>query len=387
MKCPTRAVIGLIAVASACGGDGGESTAPATPREVVIVSGNQQTGTRGNDPLLPLRVRVLGSDGKAFPGATVKWAATQGYVTLEPVETVTDANGETETHVTLLASTGVINVSATVAGLTPASFLINSLDPCSVFRRMTTDSTLDGRLHPLDCEFFEGRVVDFYGFSLTAQQAVSAHSQSGAFDTALWLWTAGYTWALGMELDSTDGTRDAGLKAILRPGTWVFGVTSSAPAATGAYALQFSSEPESANDCEHIWVTADITTTQQLVSTDCVNPSDGSHYDAFFIALHQGAHVTITQSSTAFIPELRLVHASGQLVAEASGNSSGVATLDVTSDSSAFYRLVASASDAQATGGYTLQISPLTIDLNTLRIISGRGWMEAASSDPPTKKP
>ena len=387
MKCPTRAVIGLIAVASACGGDGGESTAPVTPREVVIVSGNQQTGTRGNDPLLPLRVRVLGSDGKAFPGATVKWAATQGDVTLEPVETVTDANGETETHVTLLASTGVINVSATVAGLTPASFMVNSLDPCSVFRRMTTDSTLDGRLHPLDCDFFGGRVVDHYGFDVTAQQAFSARSQSGAFDTALWLWNVGYTWALGIEFDSTDATRDAALKAIVAPGTWVVGVTSTAAAATGAYTLRVSPASESADACERIVVTGGITTAQHLVSTDCVNQSDGSHFDAFFIALHQGAHVTITHSSNAFVPVLRLSHLSGQLVAEAIGNTSGVATLDVTSDSSAIYRLVASASDAQATGGYTLQISPLTIDLNTLRIISGRGWMEAASSDPPTKKP
>ena len=381
MKCVTRAVIGLLALAGACGG-GGESTAPVTPSEIVIVSGNGQNGARGNDLPLPLRVRVLGSDGKPFAGATITWAATQGQATIEPAETITDANGETETHVTLIATTGVMSISATVRGLTPASFSVNALDPCLSFRVMTIESTVDGRLHPLDCDFFAGRLADFHGFSVSAQQAISMRSQSDAFDTALWLWYQGYTWAVGIELDSTDATRDATLKAIVGPGIWVAGVSSTAVGATGAYTFRVSTASESADACERIWVTAGITTAQQLVSTDCVNPSDGSPYDAFLIALHQGAHVTITHSSTAFVPVLRLIRASGQLVAEATGNTSGVATLDVTSDSSAFYRLVASASDAQATGGYTLQISPLTIDLNTLRIISGRGWIESAKSMP-----
>jgi hypothetical protein len=252
---------------------------------------------------------------------------------------------------------------------------------------MTTESTVDGRLHPLDCDFFAGRLADFYGFNVSAQQAISAHSQSGVFDTALWFWNVGYTWAVGFELDSTDVTRDATLKAILHPGTWVVGVTSTAVGATGAYTLRVSTVSESADACERIWVTAGITTAQELVSTDCVNPSDGSHYDAFLIALHQGAHVTITHSSTAFGPVLRLIRASGQLVAEANGNTSGVATLDVTSDSSAAYRLVASASDAQATGGYTLTISPLTFDIPESRIISGRGWIESVQSKPAAAKP
>jgi alpha-tubulin suppressor-like RCC1 family protein len=134
MTSPHRisAALVLLALTSTGCGDGGAPTPPPpddTPKALQIVSGNDQRAATGRPLASPLRVRVIGSDDQALPGATVHWSVTQGQATLNPAQSSTDVSGDAETHVTLGGTPGTIGVSAAVGDLAPVAFSIAALNP------------------------------------------------------------------------------------------------------------------------------------------------------------------------------------------------------------------------------------------------------------------
>jgi hypothetical protein len=95
------------------------NNAPAT---VSVVSGNNQTGVPGAPLAQNLVVRVLGSDGTPFAGATVSFAVTTGSAFLAPTTTTTAADGMAATSVTLSGKAGAIQITSSVNGLAPVTF-------------------------------------------------------------------------------------------------------------------------------------------------------------------------------------------------------------------------------------------------------------------------
>src|SRR5688572_30714942 len=121
------AIIGLVAVGCE---DSGSPTPPPPeipPAVLEIVSGNGQTGAADRPLASPLRVRVLGSENQPVVGAVVQWSVTQGQAALDPEQSITDANGEGQTEVSLGTAIGTTAVSATVGDLPPVIFSISVL--------------------------------------------------------------------------------------------------------------------------------------------------------------------------------------------------------------------------------------------------------------------
>jgi len=349
-----RAIVLLGALCS-CGS--ADSTPPVRPQSVVVLSGDNQSAVRGSDLPNALRVQVLGSDSKPFAGATVTWAATHGQATISPTQTITDANGTAETMVSTLASLGSLTITATVGDLTPASFRVTALDPCSYTPIENVNAPIAGTLSAFDCDFFNGRFAKFYGFQISSPQALSVDLKSQAFDTALWFYTSGYPYALADMLDSTDASTNASFKVLVTPAEWVVGVSATKAGTTGVFTLNVSSTAESEDNCERYWITEGLTTNQELSATDCADGTSGSTKDVFLMAIHVGRSVTLTESSTVFTPLLRLVDSSGTVLAQASGTA-GSATIQYSSTSSGVYVIEAASATPGGAGSYALTVSP-----------------------------
>jgi hypothetical protein len=363
--CRSGARAALVVLALAC-----SNTGPGvSPRELEVISGDRQETRRGDDASEPLRVRVIGSNGEPLPGAIVQWAVTQGQATLNPTQGSTSSTGEAETRVTNVATIGMVIVQASAQG--PAAdaasltgtFSIIALDPCLVSSvpPYQLGTPVTGVLRTLDCLYSggNGRFVDFFAFGLTAQQVVSLRVRSNDFAPMVALWTGSDRHLRAAVSDDRPG-EEALTKAILPPGAYIVGATSSNPGATGSYELLVSATSASVQ-CELVLVVRGIATVQQLASTDCARtgaaPSDKFYEDRFWIALYPGERVILTQSSAHFRPRLQIQRASGALLSEVEGDAGGTARINFTADSTHPYRIIASSSLPQQTGEYTLAVS------------------------------
>ncbi len=118
-------VAGLQTVrASAPGYGGSPATFTSTgvadqPAELVLRTGNSQSGQVGDTLAAPLEVRVTDRYGNGVPGVTVAWTVTSGGATLTAPSTTSDAQGITRVRVVMPATAGVVTVMAEVTGVTP----------------------------------------------------------------------------------------------------------------------------------------------------------------------------------------------------------------------------------------------------------------------------
>jgi len=93
--------------------------------QVVVVSGDDQTGSAGGSLAQPLVVRVQFPDGRAIPGVPVKFEVAPEWAVVNPVTVVTDTGGRASTTVTLAGKVGVVGAFATIPAPASASFTIN----------------------------------------------------------------------------------------------------------------------------------------------------------------------------------------------------------------------------------------------------------------------
>jgi hypothetical protein len=123
MRVPHRfsAVLAMLALGShGCGT--GINEPPPSADHLQIVRGDDQTGFAGRDLPVPLRIRVIGSNGRPLAKITVRWSVLEGDAALQLTERVTDATGEAETRLTLGLTAGWIVVMASVENTTPVAF-------------------------------------------------------------------------------------------------------------------------------------------------------------------------------------------------------------------------------------------------------------------------
>ena len=333
-------VLSLSAVA--CGDGPTADTPTITPQALQIVSGDKQTAISGGAVAAPLRVRVIGSDTRPMHNATVKWSVAEGLATLTPVESTTDASGETETQATIKSVTGLVRVNATVKELDPITFSLTAIEACrgTSAGAISLDAPVTGALGPLDCVLHGGQFHDFYRFTLAEQQAVLMSVRSVGFDPDVDLFTFDDQRDRGMRVDTVDATREVKLKAILPPGRYEVAASSTEVGVTGPYTLRLSQTSPSAESCEAVYVVRGITTAQQLDLTDCVDDSGMFYGDAFALWLTAGEGVELTHSSTEFGPLVLLYRQSGTLVDQRGGDGTGTASLSFTADLTGLYFVI-----------------------------------------------
>lgn len=92
--------------------------------QVVIVSGNGQTGRAGEQLAQPLVVRVQYPDGRAIPAVPVTFEIATTRGTVNPVTVVSDTGGRASTQLTLGGTPGLVNVTATIPAPSSAQFTI-----------------------------------------------------------------------------------------------------------------------------------------------------------------------------------------------------------------------------------------------------------------------
>jgi adhesin/invasin len=94
----------------------------AEPDNVMIESGNDQTGTVSLALDDPLRVRVTDSQNNALSGVTVRWAPASGDGSATPSTSQTNSSGVASTTWTLGPSPGLQRLDGSVSGVTPVEF-------------------------------------------------------------------------------------------------------------------------------------------------------------------------------------------------------------------------------------------------------------------------
>jgi len=100
---------------------------PLIPRNLVIVSGNDTTGTPGSQVLLT--VKVTDAAGANVAGVLVNFVLASGDATIRPAASQTGIDGTAAVQVTLGEQLGPVTVRAESAGLTAVVFTVTTVTP------------------------------------------------------------------------------------------------------------------------------------------------------------------------------------------------------------------------------------------------------------------
>ena len=289
----------------------------------------------------------------------MRWSVTSGEATLTPSQSTTNGEGVAETRVTLGETASGAEVQATTSGLPPATFSVSALDPClpSSARPLTIDVLATGMLRTVDCDLGDGRFRDFHAFTLGTQQALTARLRAPTFDPYFSVFARapnGVYYERGGTVDTDDASRSAVSAWILPAGDYEATASSLDLGVTGAYDLLLSPASGAADGCESVFIMRGVTTEQRLATTDCTDTPGPFYRDVFFVILWIGERVTLTQSSAAFAPRLRLLRRGGTLITEADGSVTGTAAITFTSDETSLYIVHATSAVAARSGAYTL---------------------------------
>src|SRR5262249_14238662 len=109
-------------------------TATATagaPTQLLLTSGDAQTGLSGQLLAAPFVVTVKDTYGNPAPAVTVTFAITSGGMTLSATSPMTNVNGQAQS--TLTPDGGPNVVTATVNGLTATFHATGNCPPCALY--------------------------------------------------------------------------------------------------------------------------------------------------------------------------------------------------------------------------------------------------------------
>lgn len=101
------------------------SSVSTAPSNLVIVSGNNQTGVAGQPLASPFVVRIADSSGNPVANQTVTFTVVSGGGTLSAIAPLTNSLGLASATLTLGPSAGTAAVTATAAGITGSPAVFN----------------------------------------------------------------------------------------------------------------------------------------------------------------------------------------------------------------------------------------------------------------------
>jgi plastocyanin len=114
-------VLGVLGAAAGCGG-GGSSGPNTNPSQIVASAGENQVGAAGQQLGAALEVTVKDGSGSPVANVAVTWAAASGAGSVTPASNTTGADGKATATRTLGPGAGAQTTTATVSGVTPATF-------------------------------------------------------------------------------------------------------------------------------------------------------------------------------------------------------------------------------------------------------------------------
>lgn len=365
MQIARSLVFGVLIVGLACS----EGTAPPVPSAMVAAGGSLQSGLPGVELALPLRVTLTGAGGAPFPGARVTFTVTVGSASLGTPVVTSNASGEAATTVTIGVIPGAITVMASVTGVPSVSFSLTALNPCTVLRDISADTTVgDGVLTNFDCQFNGPYFTDFYRVTLPAQAGLTL-GMTATYDTYLEQYSTTNDAFIGVNDDLDSVATNSRINIIAGAGSYRIAASTFLGNVTGTYALTVGPRAQTLAGCRGdsflSWITRGVAFSEQIEATDCVTLGSGGvrfFGDRVFITLTPARNLSMTMASGVFNPRIELWELVNgtppSLVSRASvTGTSGVATLNYTPAAGALFRLEFTTADSVQTGAYTLNVT------------------------------
>lgn len=331
---------------------------------IAVNAGNGQSAAPGAAVTEAPSVKVTDADANPVSGVAVTFAVTSGGGSIAGGSPSTDASGVATVGAWTLGPTaGTNTLTATVEGLTgsPITFTATGIavDACrsTSSSAIALETNVTGALGALDCLLHGGQFHDFYHFTLASQQAVMISLRSQAFDPAVDLFTLMDQRDRGIRSDTVDSRREAKLKAILPPGAYETAASSVTVGGTGPYTLRVAPTSSDVESCERVFVVRGLTTAQAVTFADCLDGSGFYYADIYDLWLTVGERVTLTQSSTELVPQVLLYRETSELIAQATGFTTGTAAIEFEADATGHYYVAATSALILEVGAYTLSIS------------------------------
>jgi hypothetical protein len=324
-------------------------------------AGDNQNAAAGSVVPIPPSVLVKDANGNPKSEVSVTFAVVSGGGSITGATAVTNAAGvATVGSWTLGSSAGVNSLSASVTGLPSVTFIAGAISNfCTDRSTHTFGTTSSGTFSSNDCQFSDGSFVDFYSTSVPEAGAY-LFRQGAAFDTYLLLAMPDGT-AIGENDDELETGTNSGIKALLPAGNYLLGAGTFEPTVTGDYEISSTTALTDVTGCELIFVVKNITTTQNVATTDCNLANTGAtpiYSDGYFIFLTAGTSITINMKSTELDSFLQLVRLDGQVMAE--NDNIDATTKDsritFTATQTNYYAIFARSVPTTAVGAYTLTI-------------------------------
>jgi hypothetical protein len=361
-----RPVVFFAAVAAltACGGSDASGPPPVVagpPATMTKTAGDNQTADPGQAVAIKPTVVVTDAQGLPVPGIVVTFSLGDGSGTINGAAPVTNAQGVaslgTWTLGTLPGSPNT--VTASVGTLPTATFTATTTgtNPCTVLIAYPFGTTINGAFTNADCPSTDGSVFDFYSTTIPAAGAYTFSESSTAIDPYLFLEAANGD-VVAENDDVSDVDTNAGMKVLIPAGSYVVAANTFDPKTYGPYSISSAAAVEAINNCELVFVTHGVTTSQNLATTDCL--INGFYSDDVYMFLDVGQSVTATMNSTGFDAYLEIwsfdgIVASNDDVSATSTN----AQVSFTAIKAAYY-LIAPTTKLSGTpgitGAYTLTI-------------------------------
>ena len=395
-----RFVPALLAAVAAVGIGCSDSSGPgARAASVTGVAGDSQAAPSGAPLAFPLSLVTLDAGGQPLQGVRVSWSVTPaGEAIFNPTTSISDANGQASTTVTVGRDSGRITIQASVSGVTtPVVYHAVILNPCTYTTPYTLGQTVAGALTTLDCNFGQrGWYYDFYALDLpVGQQSIRIGMQSTAFDTYVDFFRADGPF-VAFDDDIVLGvTQNSQLDIILPGDNYVIGANSYNQLTTGAYTISTAARPAALNGCRQVWVTRGVTATDSITASDCADSSaTPHHYDVARIFVRDTSVLTISAQSATINPTLALYqldpNSYARTLVKANDDSAVGTTTAFIQDSVAgpkFFDILISTSSTTETGPYTFTVSssttmspPVMAVRATRPVFSGPAFWRAAAA-------
>jgi hypothetical protein len=209
-----------------------------------------------------------------------------------------------------------------------------------------------GELTAADCRLADGSYIDFYATTVPVAGTYVFDMNSPGSD---YIALHGADGSLIGSHDDLAKSADTAIKVLLPAGNYILGANMP-PGSLGPYTLSSAAGTPDITNCEIVFVTKGISTTQSIQPADCAG--DHSPADDYYIFLKAGQSITVTMRSSAFDALAELYYNNISVVAANDNMSptSNDAQFSFTASVSGLFFIRAEGAVYQSSGGYTLTI-------------------------------
>lgn len=248
--------------------------------------------------------------------------------------------------------------STTATSLVTASF---NFDQCLVVLPIAVGSTVSGSIANTDCQFATGQFADFYSFSLSSQQLLTASLTLTVVPELLFIPTPGTSWTS----TSPAGAASTAQVLALPAGSYQLGAMNAAANTFGSYRLTLA-PLQSLAGCNNTRTTFGVTALPATLGQDCAYTTGANATtlaDGFSIFVPSTKTLRVTVASAAFQPLIEFRDGNsdtslGTLLKSSAGTTGGTVSLSMTGGGFVRVWVTQNGVGAAFGGAYTITVDP-----------------------------